>query len=163
VDLESKGKLQTLVTQNVDGLHEIAGNSREAIVEIHGTIRDVVCMSCGERAPMQRALDRVRNGEADPDCRTCGGILKSATISFGQNLVREDLARAENAAANCDLFLAVGTSLTVHPVALLPQIALGAGARLAIFNAEPTPYDSAADWIVRGPLGTSLPAVIAEV
>ena len=159
-EMERKGILSTLVTQNIDGLHQKAGNSPEVIIEIHGTMRDVMCMSCGERAPMQKALDRVRAGEEDPDCRTCGGILKSATISFGQNLVRADLDRAYSAAGSADVFIAVGTSLTVFPVAQLPQVALDAGARLAILNAEPTPLDSFATWVIRGPLSQSLPRVV---
>jgi NAD-dependent deacetylase len=162
-DLESKGKVHTLVTQNVDGLHQAAGSSPDRIVEIHGTMRDVMCMSCGERAPMERALDRVRGGEEDPPCRACGGILKSATISFGQNLVAEDLERAYSAAAGSDVFLAVGTSLVVYPVADLPRVALEAGARLAILNAEDTPYDRVAHAVVRERLGDVLPKLVALV
>lgn len=162
VDLERKGRLQTLVTQNIDGLHRAAGTSPEILIEIHGTMREVVCMSCGERAPMATALERVRAGEADPPCPSCGGILKSATISFGQNLVPEDLYRAQEAAITCDFFVAVGTSLAVYPAASLPRAALDAGARLAVFNAEPTPYDPVADWVVRDPLGECLP-VLAEM
>jgi NAD-dependent deacetylase len=159
-DLERKGRLQTLVTQNIDGLHQQAGSSPGIVIEIHGTVHEVMCMSCGERAPMQRALDRVRAGEADPPCRSCGGILKSATISFGQNLVPEDLGRAQRAAAECDVFLAVGTSLAVYPVAYLPEIALGAGARLIIVNAEPTPYDDKADAVFGDRIGDVLPALV---
>jgi NAD-dependent protein deacetylase/lipoamidase len=159
-ELERKGKLHTLITQNIDGLHQSAGTSSDVLIEIHGTLRDVVCMSCGERAPMQRALDRVRAGEEDPPCRTCGGILKSATISFGQPLVDADLERCRAAAATCDLFLAVGTSLVVYPVAMLPQVALNAGARLVIVNAEPTPYDSRADAVLRGSIKDILPAIV---
>lgn len=158
-DLEKKGRLSLLVTQNIDGLHQIAGNSPERVVEIHGTLRDVMCMSCAERAPMERALERVRAGEVDPPCRSCGGILKSATISFGQQLVASDVERATRAAQNCDVFLAIGTSLTVYPVAYLPQMALAAGARLAIFNAEETPYDAHAGAVVRVQLGSALPAL----
>ena len=161
VALEEKGKLHTLITQNIDGLHQKAGTSPERIIEIHGTLREVVCMSCDERAPMERALDRVRSGEADPACRTCGGILKSATISFGQNLVPEDLDRAHRAAIASDIFIAAGTSLTVFPVAYLPRLATERGARLAIFNAQPTPYDNVAEWVVRDPLGDALPALAA--
>ncbi|MCA1833774.1 MAG: NAD-dependent deacetylase [Actinomycetota bacterium] len=161
VELERRGKLHMLVTQNVDGLHLKAGTSPERLVEVHGTIRDVVCMQCGERAPMQRALDRVRAGEEDPPCRTCGGILKSATISFGQSLVEEDLMRAQRAAAECDLFLALGTTLVVYPVAYLPEIALDAGARLVIVNAEPTPFDERAGAVLREPIGTVLPKIVA--
>ena len=120
-------------------------------------------MSCGERAPMERALERVRAGEADPPCRTCNGILKSATISFGQNLVANDLDRAQRAAEACDVFLAIGTSLTVYPVAYLPQIAASNGAALAILNAEPTPYDDLAGWVLRDPLSESLPALAAAL
>ena len=152
-ELERKGSLHTLVTQNIDGLHQRAGTSPEILIEIHGTMREVVCMQCGERAEMQRALDRVRAGEEDPECRTCGGILKSATISFGQNLVQEDLYRAQRAAQSCDLFLAVGTSLAVYPVAYMPQAALDAGARL----------DDQAAWVVRDPLGECLPKLAEMV
>ena len=162
-ELERRGRLDTLVTQNVDGLHQKAGSSAERVIEIHGTVREVVCMACAERAPMERALDRVRAGEADPPCRSCGGILKSATISFGQNLVAEDLRRAEKAARNCDVFLALGTTLTVYPVAYLPEFALEAGARLVIANAEPTPFDEQADAVLRGNLGEVLPALVALI
>ena len=112
---------------------------------------------------MERALDRVRAGEADPPCRSCGGILKSATISFGQSLVAEDLIRAEKAAQDCDLFLALGTTLTVYPVAYLPQRALEAGARLVIANAQPTPFDGRGDAVLRGSLGEILPKLVALV
>jgi NAD-dependent deacetylase len=162
-ELERKGKLHMLVTQNVDGLHLAAGNSPERLIEIHGTLRRVVCMACGETAPMTRALERVRAGESDPPCRTCGGILKSATISFGQSLVPEDLRRAEAAAASCDFFLAVGTSLTVYPVAYLPEVVLGTGARLVIVNAEATPYDERADVVLREPIGKVLPELVARL
>ena len=162
-DLERLGRLDTLITQNVDGLHQRAGSSPATVVEIHGTIREVVCMACAERADMQRALDRVRAGEDDPPCRTCGGILKSATLSFGQSLVAEDLARAQRAASGCDLFLAVGTSLTVYPVAYLPEEALAAGARLVIVNAEPTPYDRRAQATFSEPIGAVLPRLVELV
>ncbi|HEV7535462.1 MAG TPA: NAD-dependent deacylase [Acidimicrobiia bacterium] len=162
-ELERRGRLDTLVTQNIDGLHQKAGSSPDRVIEIHGTVREVVCMACDERAPMERALDRVRAGEADPPCRSCGGILKSATISFGQHLVLEDLARAEQAARRSDLFLALGTTLTVYPVAALPGMALEGGARLVIANAEPTPYDPQADAILRGNLGDVIPGIVALV
>ncbi|HEX3326346.1 MAG TPA: NAD-dependent deacylase [Actinomycetota bacterium] len=158
--LEAVGRLDTLITQNIDGLHLAAGTSPDRLIEIHGNMREVVCMGCGGRGPMERALNRVRSGDADPSCEDCGGILKSATISFGQSLVREDLARAQRAARSCDLFLAVGTSLTVYPVAYLPRLALEAGAGLVIFNAEPTPLDAHADARVEGRVGESLPALV---
>jgi NAD-dependent deacetylase len=162
-ELERKGPLHTLVTQNIDGLHQKAGTSPERLVEIHGTLREVMCMSCDERAPMEAALARVRDGEADPPCRTCGGILKSATISFGQSLVEADVERARAAAETCDVFLAAGTSLTVYPVAYLPAVAARAGAKVVVMNAEPTRYDDRADVVVRLPLGDALPAIVARV
>jgi NAD-dependent deacetylase len=162
-ELESKGKLQTLVTQNIDGLHQKAGSSEAITVEVHGTIREVMCMSCDERAPMERALERVKAGEEDPECRTCGGILKSATISFGQSLVREDLERSQQAAERSDVFLAIGTSLTVYPVAYLPDIALRAKAKLVILNAEPTPFDGRAEAVIATPLGETLEELVALV
>ncbi|HYP22877.1 MAG TPA: Sir2 family NAD-dependent protein deacetylase [Actinomycetota bacterium] len=161
--LERKGKLHTLVTQNIDGLHQKAGTSPDRLVEIHGTLREVMCMSCDERAPMEAALERVRAGEADPACRTCGGILKSATISFGQALNEADMRRAHEAAESCDLFLAIGTSLTVYPVAYLPAVAAGAGATVVVMNAEPTRYDAAADVVVRTPVGRALSEIAARV
>ena len=160
VRLESKGRLHTLITQNIDGLHLAAGTSPEVLIEIHGSMREVVCMTCDMRASMESALARVRAGDPDPSCEVCGGILKSATISFGQSLVRDDLERAQHAAQTCDLFLAVGTSLSVYPVAYLPRIALATGASLVIFNAEPTPLDPLAATRVDQPLGTCLPAVV---
>jgi len=160
VALERRGTLDTLITQNVDGLHRLAGSSPDRVVEIHGTMREVTCLACGERAPMERALARVRGGEEDPACRTCGGILKSATISFGQALVQADLLRAQRAAERCDLMLTVGTKLSVYPVAGVVPIAKEAGARVVIVNAEPTELDSLADAVLRGQISDILPRLI---
>ena len=160
VALEKRNKLHALITQNVDGLHQKAGLSPAAIVEIHGTRRDVLCMECGERAPIERALARVRAGEEDPACRSCGGILKSATISFGQSLVMEDLQRAERAAQGCDLLLAVGTTLAVYPIAGVVPIAKSAGARVVILNAQPTEMDDLADAVLRGSISEILPRLV---
>ncbi len=160
VELERRGVLHTLITQNVDGLHQAAGSSPERIVEIHGTIREVVCLDCNERAPMERALARVRAGEEDPACRSCGGILKSATISFGQSLVQEDLVRAELAARSCDLLLAIGSTLAVYPIAGVVPVAHHCGARIIIINAEPTEMDHLADAVLRGAIGEILPALV---
>jgi NAD-dependent deacetylase len=162
VALERRGLLDTLITQNIDGLHQAAGSSPERVVEVHGTMREVVCLSCSERAPMERALARVRAGEDDPPCRTCGGILKSATISFGQSLVQADIARAERAARGCDLMLAVGTKLSVWPVAGVVPVAKDAGARVVILNAEPTDMDGLADAVLRGSIGAILPRLVPE-
>ncbi len=157
VALEKRGKLKALITQNVDGLHVKAGSSPSLVIEIHGTTRDVLCLSCGERAPMERALARVRAGEEDPPCRTCGGILKAATISFGQGLVPEDLRRAELAARTCDLMLAVGTKLSVYPIAGVVPVAKDCGARVVILNSEPTEMDGLADVILRASISEVLP------
>jgi NAD-dependent deacetylase len=163
VELERKGALRMLVTQNVDGLHHLAGQSPEIVVEIHGNARTVKCMGCGWRGPMEETLARVEAGEEDPPCLFCGGIIKSATISFGENLVVEDLERSQQAAARSDMFVAVGTSLGVYPAAGLPEIALRNGARLIVMNAEETPFDPVAEAVVRDDLGDALPAVVAEV
>ncbi|MBL8778012.1 MAG: Sir2 family NAD-dependent protein deacetylase [Acidimicrobiales bacterium] len=162
VELERQGRLHTLVTQNIDELHQRAGSDPALVVEVHGTMRRVSCLSCGESAPMERALDRVRAGEEDPACRSCGGILKSATISFGQSLVAEDIDRAFAAAEACDVLLAVGTSLTVQPVSRLVPTAKQAGAAVVILNAEPTPYDGLADAVVAGSISEVLPRLVAR-
>jgi NAD-dependent deacetylase len=159
VELERRGKLHALITQNIDELHQLAGHSPEKVIEVHGTMRKVVCMSCGARAPMQEALARVRAGEEDPPCRTCGGILKSATISFGQQLVPEVIDRAMQAAAQTDLFLSVGTSLQVYPIAGAVPLAKRASARVVIVNAEPTPFDDLADAVFNDSISAVLPAL----
>ena len=161
-ELERRGGLHALVTQNIDGLHQRAGSSPDKVIEVHGTIHDAMCMSCGWRGPMQRVLDRVRAGEDDPPCGRCGGILKSATISFGQSLVPEVIDRAMRAAAAADLLLAVGTSLQVFPVAGAVPIAKAAGARVVIVNAQPTPFDDEADAVIRTPIGEVLPALCRD-
>jgi NAD-dependent deacetylase len=160
-ELERRGRLDTLITQNVDGLHQKGGVSPQSIVEIHGTLQEVMCMDCGERAPIERALVRVRAGEDDPACRSCEGILKSATISFGQSLVMDDLRRAERAAQGCDLLLAIGTTLAVYPIAGVVPIAKSAGARIVILNAQPTEMDDLADAVLRGSISEILPRLVA--
>lgn len=167
VALEAQGRLRTLVTQNIDELHQRAGSDPATVVEVHGTMHRWVCLSCGAGGPMAEALDRVRAGEVDPACvalvggRRCGGILKSATISFGQSLVEGDLHRAMEAARSCDLLLSIGSTLGVYPVAQMVPIARQHGARLVIVNAEPTPFDRIADAVVRQPISDSLPRIVA--
>lgn len=160
--LEKRGKLHMLITQNIDELHQKAGNSPDKIVEVHGTVHKVVCMACGMIAPMQKALDRVRAGEDDPPCRDCGGILKSATVSFGQPLVPAVIDRALRSAAEADLFLAIGTSLQVYPIANAVKIASAHGARIVILNAGETPFDDIADAVLRDPIGTALPRLVGS-
>jgi NAD-dependent deacetylase len=161
--LERRAALDTLVTQNVDGLHHLAGNSPERIIEIHGNVREAKCLSCGWHGPMEETIDRVRAGEEDPACLLCGGMLKSAAISFGENLVPADLHRSQLAASRCDLFLAVGTSLVVYPVAGLPELALRNDATLVVLTAQETPYDQYASAVVRDRLEEALPAIVEEV
>ncbi len=160
VELERRGKLHALITQNIDGLHQKAGNSPERVIEVHGTVHRVVCLSCGWKGPMQAALERVRSGEPDPPCGHCGGILKSDTISFGQALIPEVIERALQAAAEADLLLSVGTSLQVYPVAGAVPAAKRAGARVVIVNAEPTPFDGIADAVLRDAIGETLPRIV---
>lgn len=160
VALEEQGRLHALVTQNVDGLHQQAGSSPEKVIEIHGTIHEVMCMECDDRAPMDAALSRVRAGEEDPPCRRCGGVLKSSTISFGQSLVEQDLLRSQEAAETCDLLLAIGSTLAVFPAANMVPIAKNAGAKIVILNAEPTEMDVLADAVLNESISVVLPRLV---
>ena len=157
------GRLHTLVTQNVDGLHHKAGSDPSKLVEIHGSVRDVVCLDCDYRAPMSVALDRVWAGEVDPACPNCGGILKSSTISFGQSLVEADLLRAQTAAEQCDVMLAIGTTLAVYPIAAMVPVAKQSGAAIVIVNGTPTEMDDSADAVVRGSISEVLPDLLAPI
>jgi len=160
-ELARQGRLHTVVTQNIDGLHAAAGLPAHQLVEVHGTVHAVECLDCHGRGPMPPVLERVRRGEADPPCESCGGILKSATIMFGQALVPADLARAERAAVEADVLVAVGTSLNVYPVAGMVPLALEVGHPVVIVNAEPTPFDDVATVVVRGSASEVLPALFA--
>jgi NAD-dependent deacetylase len=162
VELERKGKLHALITQNIDELHQLAGNSPERVIEVHGSMRRFMCWGCGMRGPMQLVLERVRAGEEDPHCRDCGGILKSDTISFGQQLVPEVIDRAMQVAAEADLFLAVGSTLQVYPVAGAVDIARSAGAKVIIVNAQPTAFDDVADAVLPGSISAILPAILGS-
>ena len=152
-----------IITQNIDGLHQKAGTPAERVVELHGSMFSVVCVSCGDRSPMNEALARVEAGEEDPDCPRCGGILKSATVMFGQRLDPGVFLRAEQAARRCDLFLAIGSTLTVEPAASLCGVAAGAGAALVIVNADATPYDGLAAEVIREPIGTAVPRIAGQL
>jgi NAD-dependent deacetylase len=160
VELQRRGTLHTLLTQNIDELHQRAGIDPAKVVELHGIMRRYTCLDCGAGGPMEEALERVRAGDEDPACEHCSGILKSATISFGQSLVPEDIARAEQAAAEADLLLAVGSTLSVYPAAGVVPLAKAAGARIVIVNAEPTGFDHIADAVLRGPISQILPAIL---
>ncbi len=158
-ELEKCGKLHALITQNIDGLHQRAGVSSAKVIEVHGTLHRVMCLSCGWRGPMQETLDRVRAGEEDPQCLECSGLLKSDTISFGQQLIPEVIERAMTVAAEGDLFIAIGSTLQVYPVAGAVPRALDAGARVVIINAGATQFDEVADAVVRLPIGEVLPVL----
>ena len=160
VALERQGKLHALVTQNIDELHQIAGNSAERVIEVHGTARRVMCWQCGQRTPMHEALQRVRDGEADPACLACGGILKSDTISFGQALVPEVIDRAMLVASEAELLLAIGSTLQVFPAAGVVPVARDAGAHVVIINNQPTPMDPLAHVLMREPIGDVLPQLL---
>jgi NAD-dependent deacetylase len=159
VELEHRGRLHALITQNIDGLHQRAGNSPDRVIEVHGTVHVAVCLTCEERLPMLAVLERVRAGEEDPPCRTCGGILKSDTVSFGQPLVPHVIRRAMRAAAEADCLVAVGTSLQVYPIAAAVPAARSAGSALIIVNAQPTPFDQIADVTLEGSISEVLPAL----
>ena len=161
VEIERLGKLHAIITQNVDELHQLAGNSPEKVIEVHGTMRRTMCWSCGARAPMEQTLDRVRAGEVDPPCLLCGGILKSDTISFGQSLVPDVIDRAMQVSEEADVFLAVGSSLQVFPAANTLPLAKASGARVVIVNGEPTKLDRHADIVLIGPISEILPAVVS--
>ncbi|MDJ0383129.1 Sir2 family NAD-dependent protein deacetylase [Streptomyces sp. G-G2] len=159
-ELERSGTPVRVVTQNVDGLHQLAGMPERKVSELHGTARAVVCTRCLVRSPMAETLDRVAAGEPDPACLNCGGILKAGTVMFGERLDPEVLAQAMAVAKGCEVFIAVGSTLQVQPAASLAGIAAEHGARLIIVNAEETPYDPLADEVIREPIGTALPKLL---
>ncbi|MCX3288833.1 NAD-dependent deacetylase [Streptomyces sp. NEAU-H22] len=159
-ELERSGVPVRVITQNVDGLHQLAGMPARKVFELHGSARSVVCTGCHARGPMADALARVEAGEEDPPCLECGGILKPATVMFGERLDPVVLGEAAAVSKACQVFVAVGTSLQVQPAAGLAGVAADHGARLIIVNAEPTPYDDRADEIVRDPIGTALPELL---
>ncbi|MGW0462019.1 SIR2 family NAD-dependent protein deacylase [Streptomyces tendae] len=159
-DLERRGVPVRVLTQNVDGLHQLAGVSARKVLELHGTARACVCTGCGARGPMADALARIEAGEDDPPCLDCGGVLKPGTVMFGERLDPVVLGEAAAISKACQVFVAVGTSLQVEPAAGLAGVAVEHGARLIVVNAEPTPYDDLADEVVREPIGTALPELL---
>ena len=160
VALHRQGRLDALVTQNIERLHQRSGLPAAKVLELHGTTTEAVCLTCGDRITSDEACRRVEAGEKAPRCRLCGGFLKPATISFGQAMPHDVMLRAQAAAEACDLLLAVGSSLVVEPAASIPRIARQAGARLVIVNREPTPLDGIADAVVRGEIGAVLPELV---
>lgn len=163
VELERRGQLLAIVTQNIDGLHQAAGSAPERVIEVHGTVHWSRCWGCSDRRPMQQMLDRVRAGEDDPPCELCGGVIKSDTILFGQQLVPQVIDAAMLAADLSDLVLAVGSTLSVFPAANVVPRAKSAGARVVIANGEPTKMDRFADALLLGGLSQLLPALCGTV
>ena len=160
VHREKRGLLQILVTQNVDGRHQMAGNDPKRVVEIHGTVKEAMCLECDWRDDIEVVLQRVREGDVDPHC-SCGGLLKSATVSFGQNLFPGDIDRMVDASLSCDLLLAVGTSLQVFPVAEMLPTAVNNGAKALIVNGESTVMDQLAEIVVKGEISKVLPEIVS--
>ncbi|MFM7068672.1 MAG: SIR2 family NAD-dependent protein deacylase [Actinomycetes bacterium] len=156
VALERQGRLRCVVTQNIDGLHHAAGTHPELIVEVHGSVRDGVCTDCDYQVPIEVVLERVRGGDDDPRCPTCGGILKSSTVLFGEQLPHGAMRQAFDALVNSDLLIAVGTTLTVFPVASLVPEAVRGGVPVVIVNGGPTDMDDIVDVVVRGSISEVL-------
>jgi NAD-dependent deacetylase len=159
-ELERRGHLRAVITQNIDGLHQRAGSSPDLVIEIHGTALHVVCLSCGDRQPREQVQARVRAGEAAPTCLSCGGILKPATVSFGQAMPERETALAFEHAEHADVFLVIGSSLVVHPAAYLPVRAVESGARLVVINREETPCDRLATVVVHGQAGATMSEIL---
>lgn len=163
VEIEKTGRMTALITQNIDGLHQKAGSSPEMIYELHGTVWEVTCLDCGRRWPREEVTERMDREEIDvPYCDECRGPLKCATIAFGQSMPAETLEQSFYHARNCDLFITVGSSLVVHPAAMLPLEAKQAGARLVLINMSDTPYDRLMDVIINGTAGPAMEAVVTE-
>lgn len=160
VELERREQLHGLVTQNIDGLHQKAGSDPDRVIEVHGTVWWTRCWDCQDRRAMDEALERVRTGEHDPPCLVCGGILKSDTISFGQALVPEVIERAMRVSDECDLLIAVGSTLSVFPAANCVPRASAGGATIVIVNGAETAMDRYADWLLVGQIGEILPALV---
>jgi NAD-dependent deacetylase len=155
-----RGKLKAMITQNIDGLHQASGLDPALVLELHGNGTVASCLSCGDRIPMDEAIERIERGERAPRCRLCDGLLKPATISFGQMMPMDVLEKCQRAAGSCEVFLAVGSSLVVYPAAALPAVAKRCGARLIILNRTETPLDELADLVIRDEIGKALPALV---
>lgn len=162
-DLYRMKRLDCVITQNIDGLHQAAGLPRDRVIELHGTALEVGCLSCGKRYDRDEIQERLLRSLHSPRCEDCHGLLKPATISFGQQMPQRETAEAFRRAEQSDVFLVVGSSLVVQPAASLPLTAKKAGAVLVILNRDPTPYDSLADTLIRGSAGEALKEIVGEV
>jgi len=157
-ELQRRGHLAAVITQNVDGLHAEAGSAD--VIELHGTNRRSACQRCGRTWPTAEIVARVSGGDEAPDCEDCGGPIKTATVSFGQSMPQEAMARAAEATLGADLYMAIGSSLVVEPAASFPRAAKRAGASLVIVNDAPTPLDDIADLVVRERIGDVFAALM---
>ncbi len=163
VDLEKLQKLDSVITQNIDGLHHKAGNSREKVIELHGTALSVSCLSCGRKYDRDEVQDRIRNGVKVPRCDECEGLLKPDTISFGQAIPERETTLAYERSSTSDLFIVVGSSLVVQPAASLPVRAKQNGATLVIINRDPTPCDGYADVVINGAAGEIMARIVGKL
>jgi len=162
-ELEKLGKLDCVITQNIDGLHFRAGNSEEKVIQLHGTAIFVSCLSCQKRYDRDEIQERIKKGQKAPHCDDCGGLLKPATISFGQSMPEKETQEAYHRSSICDLFIVVGSSLVVQPAASMPLVAKRNGARLVIINRDPTPYDDMADLVIHGQAGPTMARILEYV
>ena len=160
--LDKQGRLLAVITQNIDGLHQKAGLPWEKLIELHGNTTVAACLACGARIPMDEAIGRVEHGDFSPECRQCGGLLKPATVSFGQPMPEAEMAHAGHVCRECEVFVAVGSSLVVQPAATFPVLAKREGGLLVIVNRTDTPLDSEADLVVRGEIGEVLPELLGS-
>ncbi|HUL36851.1 MAG TPA: Sir2 family NAD-dependent protein deacetylase [Thermodesulfobacteriota bacterium] len=162
-ELEKLGKLDCVITQNIDGLHFKAGNSEEKILQLHGTAIFVSCLSCQKRYDRDDIQERIKKGQKAPRCDGCGGLLKPATISFGQSMPEKETQEAYHRSSICDLFIVIGSSLVVQPAASMPLVAKKNGAKLVIINRDPTPYDDMADLVIHGQAGSTMASILEHV
>src|SRR4030043_556592 len=160
---EQLGKLDCVITQNIDGLHFKAGNSEEKVLQLHGTAIFVSCLSCKKRYDRDEIQERIKKGQKAPRCDNCGGLLKPATISFGQSMPKKKTKEAYHRSSLCDLFIVIGSSLVVQPAASMPLVAKRNGARLVIINRDPTPYDDTADLVIHGQAGPTMAIILEHV
>jgi len=162
-ELDRLGKLDCVITQNVDNLHQKAGVPDDKVFELHGNMQWAVCLSCGRRYPIEQVRARLERGEEIPDCETCHGILKPEVVFFGESLPQQVLTEATRRSHNCDLFIVIGSSLVVYPAAYMPSYAINSGAKLVIINLSATPMDSKAAVLIRAKAGETMSKVVKRV
>lgn len=163
VELERMGRLDCIITQNIDNLHQKAGSTQDLVIELHGTAMYVLCLSCGKRWPRAEIQQWLENGVEVPQCDDCGGIMKSATISFGQAMPEKETMEAQMRAQQAEVFIVIGSSLVVYPAAHLPMLAKQSGAKLIIINLADTPFDAYADVLIQGSAGEVMQRLVGSV